>query len=130
MPCGSTNCVVPEGSTAMPCCKSAFESQCGQTSPIPGGGCVDLPPATPKGCNALPNIPLFPLVPCCTAKAECGIDLSMFQAGCLNYADAKTFGDMNTPKFDAGALPGGGMLSGAFNIMLPAEAMCADGPGK
>ena len=53
----------------------------------------------------------------CTAKGECGIDESMLQMGCINYADAKALGAMFMM---------GGM---GFNVTLPDEAPCTPPDG-
>jgi hypothetical protein len=123
VPCGTKNCVAPEGSTAMPCCIAPLDSKCG----VIGGftnTCGAAPPPVPKECPMLPSIGGFlQLTGCCTAGGECGIDETMLGMGCINYADAMALVAMFTMGRGQGGM--GGMGGGFnFNVMLPAEQSC------
>jgi hypothetical protein len=122
--CGSKVCSVPDGDMGTACCMDPFAGTCGLQSAL-GGGCAKAPPAQPKDCPMLPSVGGFiTLRSCCTTGGECGIDESMFQAGCVNYADAKAMAAMYTGGGGADAGP----FAGMFNITLPAEQNCTPTP--
>jgi hypothetical protein len=79
------NCLPPEGTDFMPCCKDPFASACGVVS---GNTCADVPKAPPKGCPVLPPVMGLTFSACCTMDGQCGVDLTMLGMGCLDLASA------------------------------------------
>ena len=121
--CGSKVCSMVDGTMGTACCADAFSSICGINSQLLMGRCVKAPPPEPKECPMLPSIGGFiQLRGCCTAMGECGVDESMLNMGCLNYADAKALGDMFN------MMQGGGGMMFNFNVTLPPEGPCTPPP--
>lgn len=125
--CGSKVCSMRADLTGAPCCLDMFSGTCGYKNAL--NSCVQAPPPPPPECPMLPTVPggFITLTGCCTTKGECGIDESMLQMGCLNYADATALGQMFTGG-GMGAAGGAGMGFN-LNITLPAEAPCTPQDG-
>jgi hypothetical protein len=87
VPCGSQNCVTPEGVTGEPCCKDQFASKCGVMSQsFMGMACGNPPkPVDPSCTDTFMRGPVT-LGACCTDTGVCGVDTSTFGGDCSDWA--------------------------------------------
>ena len=85
LPCGTTNCTLPEGSKETLCCQDQFAGICGVKNRT---GCVNPPKPPPKGCPKLPSVRGFMGNACCTTAGQCGIQQRGFGQACVDVATA------------------------------------------
>jgi hypothetical protein len=120
--CGSKRCTMPEGSTAEPCCRDAFSSECGMLGGFGGTSCVAILPMDAR-CPPVSFGPIM-LPSCCTDANMCGINAGMFgMASCIELGAAAQMAMERAMMFQQadGGMPG---MPGGFMVDFPAPRTC------